>query len=945
MADISRRTTVSGRAWDQQPQGRSTTLNSIYVGFVKDTNDIHRQGRLRVWIPEIGGDKTNPDSWLTVSYCPPFGGATSIFDNTNAGDWESTQKSYGMWFVPPDLENEVVCGFINGDPGRGIWWACLYNQYMNHMVPGLPGNSTTEPGPPVAEYNKLTATDPFKASRPSYSPLADQLTLQGLISDNLRGISSSGAQRYAPANKVYGWLTPGGSQMVYDDNPDNSFIRIRTRSGAQVLVSDTTGGVYINSRDGLNWIEMSSDGYIDVYAAQDVSIRSQGNMNFHADGDMLFNAGGSIAMKARGQTRQYSPIIFLDATEAVNTIVGKANYSYHGQYKIADQILETPSTIPPIISNASVQTGNTTVSTNAIPSSNSNVNTWTMTVDNTIAIGDDISAGFASNFGCGIISGPDIIALNNTMNSIGSSIDSKYAVISIGSGDDYTQIKTPDLYVSLRNSIPKTVSVVWILPSINRVAAALEQTIASNNGDYTVDLLKNSQISLAIDQIHPMDYSQLTSSILNVHSNISASSSNSTVSSNNPGAVVGGISLQNGQYVQFTKDAESSFNGPVYQVSGVGSSIKLTNTSTNETAGRISFESAEDYHVMSHGSIYHSSIGSHHRLANGDLYDTAVGNINRLSGGSITEQSAGGNYTIRSSGEIILSGTKIHSNGPLAGNAKQATQADNIVDSLLPDTSYTSTSQTIVEKPTIVTRMPAHEPWPEHEQPGSASGGPVYGRGAAYSSNSYKSVAPLAVITGPHLAWGMKVSNYANGGATFRGKVWDMATKLGLPPADQAAPNYSGADWLMAVMNWESAGSFSPSKKCAVSSATGLIQFMKSTAIALGTTTDALAAMTPEAQLDYVYKYLSAHSGKYATLSDLYMAVLYPAAIGKPENSIIFPSGSANYNSNHGLDQGNKGYVTKADAAARVHDSLLNGVRVGNIWQAVQTVGILGKNY
>ena len=44
--------------------------------------------------------------------------------------------------------------------------------------------------------------------------------------------------------------------------------------------------------------------------------------------------------------------------------------------------------------------------------------------------------------------------------------------------------------------------------------------------------------------------------------------------------------------------------------------------------------------------------------------------------------------------------------------------------------------------------------------------------------------------------------------------------------------------------------------------------------------------MTPEQQLDYVERYLEPYKGKIGTLKDLYMAVLYPAAIGKSEDSV-----------------------------------------------------------
>jgi GH24 family phage-related lysozyme (muramidase) len=279
--------------------GRSSLLDKIYVGFVKDTKDINRLGRLRVYIPEISGDPADENGWYTVSYASPFAGATSAYANTQGDKYTDSQRSYGMWFVPPDIDNEVMCCFINGDPGRGFWFACLYQERMNHMVPGIPGNDS-KPGEPVGEYNKAKPTvDPDKPNRPRYAPLADQLAKQGLDRDDLRGTSSSGARRDEPINSVYGLLTPGGSQIVFDDNPTNKFIRLRTQLGAQVLISDTTGCVYINSKDGKNWIELSNNGQIDIYASTDISIRSESSVNIRADLDVNIEAGRNIYMKAR----------------------------------------------------------------------------------------------------------------------------------------------------------------------------------------------------------------------------------------------------------------------------------------------------------------------------------------------------------------------------------------------------------------------------------------------------------------------------------------------------------------------------------------------------------------------------------------------------------------------------------------------------------------------
>lgn len=89
------------------------------------------------------------------------------------------------------------------------------------------------------------------------------------------------------------------------------------------------------------------------------------------------------------------------------------------------------------------------------------------------------------------------------------------------------------------------------------------------------------------------------------------------------------------------------------------------------------------------------------------------------------------------------------------------------------------------------------------------------------------------------VAWGAKVS------PNFKRKVLEITTRLEISP-----------DFLMACMAFESGETFSPAvRNAAGSGATGLIQFMPSTAKALHTTTDALAAMSAEQQLVYVERY------------------------------------------------------------------------------------------
>ncbi len=107
--------------------------------------------------------------------------------------------------------------------------------------------------------------------------------------------------------------------------------------------------------------------------------------------------------------------------------------------------------------------------------------------------------------------------------------------------------------------------------------------------------------------------------------------------------------------------------------------------------------------------------------------------------------------------------------------------------------------------------------------------------------------------------------------------------------------NYLGIDpnWLMAVMNFESG--LDPSIVNPISKATGLIQFMPTTAASLGTSTQQLKLMGFYNQLDYVKRYYTPYKGKIKGFVDLYLATFYPYAIGKPNSYVIGSQVSASH--------------------------------------------------
>ncbi|MFN3941488.1 MAG: transglycosylase SLT domain-containing protein [Flavobacterium sp.] len=111
---------------------------------------------------------------------------------------------------------------------------------------------------------------------------------------------------------------------------------------------------------------------------------------------------------------------------------------------------------------------------------------------------------------------------------------------------------------------------------------------------------------------------------------------------------------------------------------------------------------------------------------------------------------------------------------------------------------------------------------------------------------------------------------------SFLEKVVQICTRLEINP-----------NWLMAIMYFESAKTFSPTIRNPHTGAIGLIQFMPNTAKNLGTSIEALSKMTALQQLDFVERYLRPYKGRINNYTDTYFAVFFPLAIGKSDDWVL----------------------------------------------------------
>lgn len=196
-----------------------------YEAIVVNHLDRKYMGGLEVEILRNSGSGSTPErtgQLANVRYLMPFYGVTPNKGLSNNDGYEYTQKSYGMWMVPPDVGTKVLCIFAEGDLNMGYWIGCIPEDYMNFMVPGATPSTerTTGNTPqnlkgaklPVGEYNKKVETgeliDPTLFNKPYNKDFTNVLEAQGLIFDESRGLTTSSARREVPS-AVFGINTPG----------------------------------------------------------------------------------------------------------------------------------------------------------------------------------------------------------------------------------------------------------------------------------------------------------------------------------------------------------------------------------------------------------------------------------------------------------------------------------------------------------------------------------------------------------------------------------------------------------------------------------------------------------------------------------------------------------------------------------------------------------------
>ena len=368
---------ATGQSTRTSDSKKDTNITSgIYEAIVVSHLDRTYMGTLLVDILRASGSGALPErmgTTIEARYLMPFYGVTP-YDATSANDgYSATQKSYGMWMVPPDVGTRVLVVYVEGI-SRCYWIGCIPDQYMNFMVPDGRASTelTTNITPenligkklPTGEYNKKVGedrelNDPTRMRKPYNKDFTQILEVQGLLEDENRGTTTTSARREVPSS-VFGINTPGpldkrqgaprslqglegfkanvyanrlgGSSFVMDDGddkllrkttadagppeyvnkeadeeggdptvPHNELVRLRTRTGHQILLHNSEDLIYIGNARGTSWIEITSDGKIDIYANDSISVHSDQDLNFTADRDVNIEGGRNINMRANAR--------------------------------------------------------------------------------------------------------------------------------------------------------------------------------------------------------------------------------------------------------------------------------------------------------------------------------------------------------------------------------------------------------------------------------------------------------------------------------------------------------------------------------------------------------------------------------------------------------------------------------------------------------------------
>jgi hypothetical protein len=287
------------------------TRNGIFSATIVDNSDPDYNGSM--WV-QITGSYNSSSTQTQEERHANFTKIRPIQQSGGTISGQNFSQQFGSSNTPPTIGTEVLVGFSGGQ--EGFLLGSMIPASRNAAVPGISASPLDDEPDVIAPSLDHSVVEEQSGNTRVRDPIANTIAGQGIALDPIRGIGSEGARRESPS-RVTGQRTPGGHSFVMDDGtesfkeganytPDpnrqegtNKLIRLRSGGGSQLLLNDEAGIVYIMSGTGNSWIQMDSDGNIDIYAAKNISYHSEDSINFYAAD--AFNIEADIVnIKARG---------------------------------------------------------------------------------------------------------------------------------------------------------------------------------------------------------------------------------------------------------------------------------------------------------------------------------------------------------------------------------------------------------------------------------------------------------------------------------------------------------------------------------------------------------------------------------------------------------------------------------------------------------------------
>lgn len=311
--------------------------SGIHLAKVIDNSDPTYNGAL--WVEIMGRTKEESSDTQEERHAN-FTKIRQVQSQGGTITGENYGQQYGASFSPPSIGSQVLVAFSEGHQ-EGYLLGTLIPAGNNASIPGISASEIEgEEGVvgPTLEQGPLQTQEGNTRTR---HPLAEKIALQGTALDPVRGIGSEGARRESPS-RVSGFSSPSGHSFVMDDGteefnegvnytPDparqagsNNLIRLRSAGGAQILLNDGAGIVYITSQSGNSWIQMDSEGNVDIHSSKTISYYAEDTVNFYA-GDAFNIEADVVNIKARGDSvniESASEDINLYASKNVNATGG-----------------------------------------------------------------------------------------------------------------------------------------------------------------------------------------------------------------------------------------------------------------------------------------------------------------------------------------------------------------------------------------------------------------------------------------------------------------------------------------------------------------------------------------------------------------------------------------------------------------------------------------------